>query len=163
MIISLRDQRTGILSLTSWPHINCMCCLILSFSIFNYPINVTDSYHMILNSNLLKSVFHIDGLVQDCSIAAANALEILQSCTKRSIYYKRPRLREDSCTGQYMPPLITWWPLHLLTWQKEGNSGIALTRGNYDGRFMWLFMWHISVPYYKRSYAETFTDLFHTC
>ena len=29
---------------------------------------------------------HIDGLVQDCSISIANALEILQSCTKPSIY-----------------------------------------------------------------------------
>ena len=29
---------------------------------------------------------HIDGLVQDCSIAIANALEILQSCSKPSIY-----------------------------------------------------------------------------
>ena len=28
----------------------------------------------------------IDGLVQDCSISTANALEILQSCTKPSIY-----------------------------------------------------------------------------
>ena len=28
---------------------------------------------------------YIDGLVQDCSISIANALEILQSCTKPSI------------------------------------------------------------------------------
>ena len=28
----------------------------------------------------------IDGLMQDCSISTANALEILQSCTKPSIY-----------------------------------------------------------------------------
>ena len=28
----------------------------------------------------------IDGLVQDCSVAIANALEILQSCTKLSNY-----------------------------------------------------------------------------
>ena len=36
--------------------------------------------------NLSKSVGHfshqVDGLVQDCSISIANALEILQSCTK---------------------------------------------------------------------------------
>ena len=30
--------------------------------------------------------FYIDGLVQDCSISIANALEILQSCPKPSIY-----------------------------------------------------------------------------
>ena len=29
---------------------------------------------------------YIDGLVQDCSIASALAMEILQSCTKPSIY-----------------------------------------------------------------------------
>ena len=32
---------------------------------------------------------YIDGLVQDCSISSANALEILQSCTKTSIYSKK--------------------------------------------------------------------------
>ena len=31
--------------------------------------------------------FYIDGLVQDCSVCIANALEILQSCTKPSIYF----------------------------------------------------------------------------
>ena len=29
---------------------------------------------------------YIDALVQDCSISIANALEILQSCTKSSIF-----------------------------------------------------------------------------
>ena len=33
----------------------------------------------------IVNMFHIDGLVQDCSISIANALEILQSCTKPSI------------------------------------------------------------------------------
>ena len=32
------------------------------------------------------SMSHIEGLVQDCSISIANAMEILQSCTKPSIY-----------------------------------------------------------------------------
>ena len=35
------------------------------------------------------NVSYIDGLVQDCSISIANALEILQSCTKPSICYKK--------------------------------------------------------------------------
>ena len=30
---------------------------------------------------------NIDGLVQDCSISSANALEILQSCIKPSILF----------------------------------------------------------------------------
>ena len=35
----------------------------------------------------IKSIQHdIDGLVQDCSISIANTLELLQSCTKPSIY-----------------------------------------------------------------------------
>ena len=33
----------------------------------------------------MHSKMYIDGLVQDCSISIANALEILQSCTKPSI------------------------------------------------------------------------------
>ena len=34
---------------------------------------------------LVVVVFHLDGLVQDCSNSIANALELLQSCTKPSI------------------------------------------------------------------------------
>ena len=30
--------------------------------------------------------FHIDGLVQDCSNSIVNALELLQVCTKLSMY-----------------------------------------------------------------------------
>ena len=37
-------------------------------------------------SRLLSSKVYFDGLVQDCSISIANALEILQFCTKPSIY-----------------------------------------------------------------------------
>ena len=37
------------------------------------------------SKTILISVEHIDDLVQDCSIAIANILEILQSCTKPSI------------------------------------------------------------------------------
>ena len=36
--------------------------------------------------NICKILVHIDGLVQDCSISMANALEILQSYTEPSIY-----------------------------------------------------------------------------
>ena len=34
----------------------------------------------------LSHQYDIDGLVQDCSNSIANALELLQSCTKPSIY-----------------------------------------------------------------------------
>ena len=44
-------------------------------------------YHRrsVKNENLEQSPDDIDGLVQVCSISIANALEILQSCTKPSI------------------------------------------------------------------------------
>ena len=35
-----------------------------------------------------KTYLYIDGLVQDCSNSIANALELLQSCTKPSIWHK---------------------------------------------------------------------------
>ena len=41
-----------------------------------------------MNIYLKQCSLYIDGLVQDYSISIANALEILQSCTKPSIYYK---------------------------------------------------------------------------
>ena len=37
---------------------------------------------------------YIDGLVQDCSIAIANTLEILQSCTQPSILYVQEITRQ---------------------------------------------------------------------
>ena len=55
--------------------------------------------------SLTRSDSHIDGLVQDCSISIANALEILQSCTKPSIRW--PNITQDddqiTQTGQYLP------------------------------------------------------------
>ena len=32
----------------------------------------------------LKQLEHVNGLVQDCSISIANAVEVLQACTKSS-------------------------------------------------------------------------------
>ena len=45
---------------------------------------LTDPMHI---TNWNKINYHIDGLVQDCSISSAFAMEILQSCTKPSISY----------------------------------------------------------------------------
>ena len=36
---------------------------------------------------LTGDIKHFDGLVQDCSISSALAMEILQSCTKPLIYF----------------------------------------------------------------------------
>ena len=43
---------------------------------------------------------YIDGLVQDCSISSANALEVLQSCAKPAILsypldYKEPCIKHE--------------------------------------------------------------------
>ena len=49
------------------------------------------------------NTINIDGLVQNCSISIANALEILQSCTKPLKYY---------FLSICMPPgslLLTWF------------------------------------------------------
>ena len=49
----------------------------------------------------------IDGLVQDCSNSIANALELLQSCTKPSIWVND----QDQTTAKTAHGLwsITWW------------------------------------------------------
>ena len=40
----------------------------------------------VLQSKATAKMEYIDGLVQDCSISSAYALEILQSCTNPAIY-----------------------------------------------------------------------------
>ena len=45
---------------------------------------------------LCKIATHIDGLVQDCSNSIANALELLQSCTKPSTFYWLPIIKNMS-------------------------------------------------------------------
>ena len=55
-------------------------------------------WHCIGNKSLTEPIMtqftdeYIDDLVQDCSISIANALELLQSCTKLSIFIIRPEL-----------------------------------------------------------------------
>ena len=53
------------------------------------------NWHIFVQGNAFKNieiqgtstpVGHIDGLVQDCSNSIADALELLQSCTKPSIW-----------------------------------------------------------------------------
>ena len=52
-------------------------------------------------TNRIRANVYINGLVQDCSISIANALEILQSCTKLSIYnITEPCFVNFSISGQ---------------------------------------------------------------
>ena len=48
---------------------------IVVFRALNEPRKMRDQYD-----------YDLDGLVQDCSISIANAMEILQSCTKPTIW-----------------------------------------------------------------------------
>ena len=53
---------------------------------------------------------HINGLVQDCSKSIANALEVLQSCTKISMY--KQKLSRNAACGQNSTPLPSNYSLH---------------------------------------------------
>ena len=48
----------------------------------------------------------IDGLVQDCSISIANALEIMQSCTKPLIYFIDNSAEQEWFAIQYTPIIM---------------------------------------------------------
>ena len=69
----------------------------LSLNLLIMALNWTIRYHY----NTVNMI-HIDGLAQDCSISSANALEILQSCTKPLIH------RTQHC-GDWGRTKITEW------------------------------------------------------
>ena len=56
----------------------------------------------------------IDGLVQECSISTANALEILQSCSNHIYIYM------DNRSWTFSPP---WWIL-LLDWEQYSLENV---------------------------------------
>ena len=61
-----------------WDNFCCSCCVV-------YIEDCLIAKHgCIYNTGLMNH--HINGLVQDCSISRALALQILRSCTKPSIY-----------------------------------------------------------------------------
>ena len=55
---------------------------------------LTDRLQMSVHVN--KSILHIDGFAQDCSNSIANALELLQSCTKPTIWV-HGMIKTDAC------------------------------------------------------------------
>ena len=71
---------------------------------------------LIFSQNSLETL-HIDSLVQECSISIATALEILQSCTKPSIYvsagYGFDKWSESyySSDTNYAVNFLTWKPV----------------------------------------------------
>ena len=76
---------------------------------------VLNRYQAITSTNTDLSFVknHFNGFVQDCSISTANALEILQSCTKPSIwcYLVTTNISTSiTCLSSYLyltPPVIT--------------------------------------------------------
>ena len=55
---------------------------------FNFSLFLCSSVFQVSNVQSLKGEYkreRFDNLVQDCSVSIANALEILQSCTKPSV------------------------------------------------------------------------------
>ena len=71
-------------------------------------------------------ILHIDGLVQDCSISSANALEILQSCNKlfTCAFHFSARL---NITTQMCEDLLNIWCHLTCMW-----IPIIKMRGSYD-------------------------------
>ena len=57
-----------------------------------------------------STIQHIDGLAQDCSKPIANAVELLQRCTKPSIY----RIRMITCTWPSYPSVTSVYVFFLL-------------------------------------------------
>ena len=78
-------------------------------------------------------VLYIDGLVQDCSNSIANALELLQSCTKLSIFDK-------SMDGI---DLIIWINTRSVNTQRRDQKAVILmtARWNAFSRKNYLITW----------------------
>ena len=77
-----------------YPHIYIKMRLIFNVVTFENFTGCFDSPNEMMSSELINTEYKVlsnivrhyfDGLVQDCSISIANALEILQFCTKPSI------------------------------------------------------------------------------
>ena len=85
----------------------------------SFPIHVsTTKYHLLNMTSLVPNTFSwkdIEGLVQDCRNSIANALELLQSCTKPLIYSLHSLLG-----GPHL--VIVSWSLIVL----EGHEGVVV-------------------------------------
>ena len=81
---------------------NSILHLLLGFHFDSLMQDYSNSSVFYMNSMLhLLLGFYFDGLVQDYSNSSANALELLQSCTKSSIYP------------------FNYWPLHHESWWRD--------------------------------------------
>ena len=74
---------------------NKLVLLVFSAKWFDLPATSVELLEIKENVKIYYCAsLQIDGLVQDCSISSANALEILQSCTKPSRYFSHKKLTD---------------------------------------------------------------------
>ena len=102
-----------------------------------------------------NSRLFIDGLVQDCSNSIANALELLQSCTKLSIYtgptsWYRCDCR---CPSTYLGHLqAQWWrwtSFSLVSWVMNISYYLSFTKWRYikQSTRSRAISWHLKCKY----------------
>ena len=91
-------------------------------------LNLTLTEQIITDWNFEIWFHQIDGLVQDCSISIALAMEILQSCTKPSKYF-----------------VIQW-----MSWSKWGNNHIVLGIFLYAMNCIYIYIMYICVCCYSK-------------
>ena len=83
-----------------------LLCQVSTFS--NFPL--FDYHYLFIPTLIIEPRVHIDGLTQDCSNSIANAMELLQSCTKPSIFdwcrrsLDRVTPVKYECDSRYMCP-----------------------------------------------------------
>ena len=111
-------------------HHHCMCQNMtcpdhyFAHKSMHWPICLQDLVYELIN--------HLDDLIQDCSISIANALGILQSCTKLSIcvmdpwswFHNSSSWVDSICFRIYTRPVPKWSLTSILThpdgiWQRD--------------------------------------------
>ena len=80
------------------------------------------------SAKLILQIYYINSLVQDCSNSIANAMELLQSCTKLSIYPMKYAYNSVvSCFGVVM----LWFLVDHVTYFLISFRVISLALGNH--------------------------------
>ena len=94
-----------------------------------YPLYST-TYHSSSIHEYIKlsfssvAIHHIDSLVQDCSNSIANALKLLQSCAKPSIY---SYCHLCTCLSSWFPCLVYRYYIFLLPFMYTFNFLVSLS------------------------------------
>ena len=78
---------------------------------FSWGCRFTDGVQIVTDLQ-----YNIDGLVQDCSISSALALEILQSCTKLLVCNRDVTIHQCITIYRYTAPTIRITRLKIVSW-----------------------------------------------